>query len=219
VDREGFLERVTVAVASAALPTAPEVPTRLPGPPPTDLVELFVDRARAAGVVVHGPLSRHGAPGVVSEIAERHGAATFMAWEDLPAAGVVSTLVSDGLTRIDDRVPRWGAARAETLMRFRQVDLGVTGAAFGLAESGSVVLIHGPDRSRLASLLPEVHVALVESDALHRSLAHWAAQEPGRVSEATNTVVVTGPSRSGDIELELNLGVHGPRHVHVVLID
>jgi L-lactate dehydrogenase complex protein LldG len=219
VDRDTFIERVTGAMASAALPPAPEVPRRLPELPSGDLVELFTDRARAAGAVVHGLLSRHGAPRVVAEIAERHGVSTFMAWEDLPAAGVVSTLISAGLTRIDDRVPRWGSARTEALMRLRQVDLGVTGAEVGLAESGSFVLVHGPERSRLASLLPAVHIALVDSDTLTRSLAHWAAQEPGRVSEATNTVVVTGPSRSGDIELELNLGVHGPRHVHVVLID
>ncbi|MDH3189803.1 MAG: lactate utilization protein, partial [Acidimicrobiia bacterium] len=60
--------------------------------------------------------------------------------------------------------------------------------------------------------------ALVTTASIHRNLVHWAHEFPGNAAETANLVIVTGPSRTGDIELELTLGVHGPRHMHVVLI-
>jgi len=85
-------------------------------------------------------------------------------------------------------------------------------------ESGSVVLRHGPGRPRLASLAPEVHIAVLRAEQLHRSLAHFLHAEPGSVGATANLQVITGPSRTADIEQRLNLGVHGPRHLHVVLL-
>jgi L-lactate dehydrogenase complex protein LldG len=63
-----------------------------------------------------------------------------------------------------------------------------------------------------------IHVALVRAESIFRSLAQWADEVPDAVVETANLVIVTGPSRTGDIEQHLNLGVHGPKHLHVVLI-
>ena len=87
-----------------------------------------------------------------------------------------------------------------------------------LAESGSLVLVHGEGRPRMASLIPDVHVALLDMSLLAYGLAHWANDNPELVADTASLVIVTGPSRTGDIELILNLGVHGPRHVHIVMI-
>lgn len=201
---------------NAGLPEIPGVPGSLPLMPTEDLVALFRKRAQEVDAVVHGPVNHHAVPKTVTGIASGHGGNSFIAWDELPAAGVVSALASAGLDRVGHEVPP--DSRSEHQSGYRLLDLGVTGADAGLAESGSVVLVHGPGRPRMASLVPNVHVALLDLTRLHRTLAHWASQHPELVEDTANLVVVTGPSRSGDIEMELNLGVHGPRHVHIVLI-
>lgn len=213
MDREAFLARVAQAASTALLPVP--VPADLPDPGEIDLSVLFRERAQSVNAVVHGPVSRHGVPRAVVGIAAGHAASNFVAWDELPAAGVASALVTAGLERFDHLVPDDG--RREHLLSYRSLHVGVTGAEAGLAESGSVVLRHGQGRPRLASLIPEIHIVLLEMSTLSRTLAHWARENPASARETTNLVIVTGPSRTGDIEQTLNLGVHGPRHVHIVM--
>jgi L-lactate dehydrogenase complex protein LldG len=153
---------------------------------------------------------------IVSGIAAGHGCETFMAWDELPSPGVASALTAEGLERMPHDVPN--ADRLSHQLGYLPLTLGVTGALAGLADSGSLVLSHGPGRPRMASLVPEVHVALLEVTSIDRMLAYWARKHPEAVNDTANLVMVTGPSRTGDIEQALNLGVHGPRHVHIVLI-
>jgi L-lactate dehydrogenase complex protein LldG len=216
VDRDAFLARVSKAVMADHLPEPPKVPGRLPEMDPVDLVGLFRERSLEIDAVVHGPMSRHGVPKAVVGIAAGHNAASFIAWDDLPAPGVTTALSTAGMERFDHEVP--GDARLEHQLGYATLDLGVTGADAGLAESGSVIMLHGPGRPRLASLAPDIHIALLEVSALERTLAHWAHRHPEAATQTANLVVVSGPSRTGDIEQQLNLGVHGPRHVHIVLI-
>ena len=216
MDREGFLARVGRSTVAAVLPEGPRVAARLPTPDPVDLLTLFRSRAQAVNVVLHGPMTRHGVPRAVTGIAAGHGASAFVAWDDLPVPGVTSALAAVGLEQLGGVVPVQG--RAEHMLSYRDLDVGVTGATCGLAESGSIVLSHGEGRPRLASLVPEVHIALLDTSTIVRTLADWAHENPDSVAVTTNLVVVTGPSRTGDIEQTLNLGVHGPRHVHIVMM-
>jgi L-lactate dehydrogenase complex protein LldG len=216
VDREAFLNRVGQASLTSQLPDPPRVSAELPELPTTDLVALFRSRAQTVNAVVHGPMTRHGVPRAVAGIATGHGATSFMAWDELPASGVTSSLQTAGLERVDHHVPR--GSRIDHNLGYRDVDVGVTGAEGALAESGSVVLLHGEGKPRMASLAADIHIALVEVESIDRTLAHWAGKNPTLVTETTNLVLVTGPSRTGDIEQQLNLGVHGPRHVHIVMI-
>lgn len=86
-------------------------------------------------------------------------------------------------------------------------------AAYGLADTGSVVLLG--DEARSASLLPEVHVTRLAVDDILPGLAELFAELGGALPSAL--AIVTGPSRSADIEQTLTIGVHGPGEVHVVL--
>jgi len=216
VDRDVFLARVGRSAMTAVLPEVLGIPDRLPDLEDEDLQTLFRERAQDVDAVVHGPVGRHGVPRAVAGIAAGHQCRSFMAWDDLPASGVASALTAAGLTRVNGEVPE--ETRIEHQLGYRDLDLGITGATAGLAESGSVVLEHQPGRPRMASLVPEVHVALLDLTLMERTLVHWAHKFPESVANTANLVVITGPSRTGDIEQQLTLGVHGPKHVHIVLI-
>lgn len=92
---------------------------------------------------------------------------------------------------------------------------GVSRALCGLADTGSVVLAASPDEPRARSLLPDVHVSLLREADVLPDLAALFRQLGAELPSAL--AIVTGPSRSADIEQRLTVGVHGPGEVHVVL--
>ena len=96
-------------------------------------------------------------------------------------------------------------------------EAGVSNALYGLATTGSVVLAASPDEPRARSLLPSVHVSLLREDRILPSLAELFEALGGELPSAL--AVVSGPSRSADIEQKLAVGVHGPGEVHVVLVS
>lgn len=208
MERDAFLHRVRTAVGAGRLPAAPshDPGGLVPELPEVDLEERFT----AVLTALEGtPLT--GDPGrAIVEIADRHQATEFLSWDDLPVAGLIETLIAAGLRRFEV---------GSSPLSYLPLRLGITGAEAGLAESGSLVLRSGPGRWRMASLVPLVHVALLGRRDLHRSLAHWAATHAGTIAEAANLVIISGPSRTADIEQILTLGVHGPKHLYVILID
>ncbi|HEY1369647.1 MAG TPA: LUD domain-containing protein [Gaiellaceae bacterium] len=94
---------------------------------------------------------------------------------------------------------------------------GVSHAVYGLADTGSVVLAASPDEPRQRHLLPDVHVSLLREDRILPGLAELFATVGGDLPSMLT--IVSGPSRSADIEQRLVVGVHGPGEVHVVLLS
>jgi L-lactate utilization protein LutC len=186
---------------------------------PTDLVSLFAQRLRAVDGTDHGPLPLRAAADIVLSIFSDAGVDRYLGWDDPGLPGIHGRLALRGIRRVDAWVPKDPAARRSHQGAYTEVGGGLTGADFGLAESGSIVLRSGSGRARLASIVPAVHIAILPVHRVVRSLAHYAAEHPAAPTGLSNLVMVTGPSRTGDIEQQLNLGVHGPRHLHVVLVN
>lgn len=92
----------------------------------------------------------------------------------------------------------------------------VSTAAYALADPGSVVIAASPEEPRARSLLPEVHITLVSEDRVVADLAELLDRVVGNLP--SSLAIVSGPSRSADIEQILALGVHGPREEHVVIV-
>jgi L-lactate dehydrogenase complex protein LldF len=96
------------------------------------------------------------------------------------------------------------------------IRVGVTKAICGLADTGSVLIADGEGSPLQASLLPEIHIAVLRASDILSSLADAVTLSSVRNSRAA--VVITGPSRTGDIEMSHTIGVHGPGEVHVFLV-
>ncbi len=92
---------------------------------------------------------------------------------------------------------------------------GLTGALAGIAETGSIVLAGGHGRPLTASLVPSMHIAVLDASRLVATVAEALALPAVRACSAG--AIVTGPSRTADIEMTLTIGVHGPGEIHVIL--
>jgi len=102
-------------------------------------------------------------------------------------------------------------------------EIGITTVDYALADTGTLVLISGAGRARSASLVPPVHVAVVEARQIISGLDDLfplLAENSGGADQkmASAITFITGPSRTADIELTLVVGVHGPQQLHVILI-
>jgi len=102
-----------------------------------------------------------------------------------------------------------------------EAHLGITCADYALADTGTLALISGGEQHRLISLLPPVHVCLLDPrhifPSLNDLLAHLHVAYETRGTLPQTLTCITGPSRTGDIEQTITLGVHGPRSLHVIL--
>lgn len=96
----------------------------------------------------------------------------------------------------------------------------VTGAFAGVAETGTLVFVSDRQTPTTLNFLPETHVAVLARDRLVAHLEDvWARLRAERTGLPRTVNFITGPSRTGDIELQLELGAHGPRRLHVLLVD
>ena len=96
-------------------------------------------------------------------------------------------------------------------------ELGITSAEWAIAETGTLVLESDAERHRLTSLVPPVHICILEAEKIRQTLGEiLEIIEPDRSRAVT---FITGASRTSDIELTLAIGVHGPRELHVILVD
>ena len=106
--------------------------------------------------------------------------------------------------------------------RLLKADLGITGVDYAIAETGSCVIVGGKGVSRLVSLLPPIHVAIVKSTQILPSLDELfalrrATHLAGNALRYMN--IISGPSRSADIEQTLIEGMHGPKETHIILLE
>jgi L-lactate dehydrogenase complex protein LldG len=98
--------------------------------------------------------------------------------------------------------------------------LGVTGAFAAMAETGTLVILAGADTPTATTLLPDTHVAVVRTDRIVAGMEDAFAlirRERGKLPRAVN--LISGPSRTGDIEQTIVLGAHGPYRVHILVVD
>jgi L-lactate dehydrogenase complex protein LldG len=97
------------------------------------------------------------------------------------------------------------------------IDFGITSADYALADTGTLVMISSPAEARLISLLPPAHIAVVPSDRILSGLDELFTLVPNPAEVSSSMVLITGPSRTADIEQILVRGVHGPGQIAVIV--
>ena len=119
-------------------------------------------------------------------------------------------------------------SREELRRRLAESSMGITGADYAIAETGSVIVLPRRGLSRLVSVVPPVHVAIVRPQNILgtlddlftlRRLEYHQNGEHGNRDMGSYLNFITGPSRTADIEQTIVVGVHGPREVHMILLD
>jgi len=98
-----------------------------------------------------------------------------------------------------------------------EIDVGISTAQAAIAETGTLVLDSARERHRLVSLVPPVHIAIIDASSIFQTLGEALAfiHQNGNISPAVT--FITGPSRTADIELTLTIGVHGPQELYVIV--
>jgi len=96
--------------------------------------------------------------------------------------------------------------------------VGITSADYALADTGTLVMLASPEEARLISLLPPVHMAIVPQERVLTGLDELLTILPDPAAQTSSMVLITGPSRTADIEQILVRGVHGPGEIHVVVV-
>lgn len=158
-----------------------------------------------------------------TEQAEQPGDRDVLIWapDELPIDGLTPALRDLEFQLIQPRNLNDGDERS----RVRHARSGITGVDAAFAATGTVVLGASADKSRAASLTPFRHLLLIPFSRIYPTAEAWMAQmrQEGRLAdylrESRNVVLVSGPSKSADLEGILTMGVHGPKIVHAVIFD
>jgi L-lactate dehydrogenase complex protein LldG len=102
---------------------------------------------------------------------------------------------------------------------FETIDAGFTVARSGLAATGTLIVVPDPGSPRTMSLVPPLHIALVYAHSLHADLHAAVRAERWHAGMPTNLVMISGPSKTSDIQQTLAYGAHGPRELWVVIVE
>ena len=194
-----------------------------------DLITQFEQTAAEAAWNVFRTTSAQDAASYIRQVAQDVEARTMLrsdhsTLENLDIENAMQgTGISLEVMALDDA--HGGLTMEDERSRLRQeaivADIGITGVDYAVAETGSCVLLPRKGLSRVISLLPPVHVAVVESGQVLPSLDELFTLRRedflnGDLGSYMN--LISGPSRSADIEYQLVTGVHGPGEVHVILL-
>jgi L-lactate dehydrogenase complex protein LldG len=116
-----------------------------------------------------------------------------------------------------------GLDHESLIARLANCGAGVTAVDYAIAETGTIVLSSDEPNALLVSLLPPVHIALLRSSQVMASLdeviSRLSKERINLAGPSRSITLITGPSRTSDVELVLSIGVHGPKELHVIILD
>ncbi len=171
-----------------------------------ELYQRFVDQAKGATCVVHEAASQDEALKAVLDVLGDDKQVLMWDAAHIPLDGLAAALDAAGVKQ----------APPEDAPTVR---VGITGVDAALAATGSIAVVSGAGKSRQPSLLPLVHVAVMTREQVVADLeTFYGTLKREDYRDHSNIAVITGPSKSADIAMELIHGMHGPGEVHIVVV-
>jgi len=204
--RDNILARIGKAKHAADHDIESEIRRHARGPIPPlagDLTMRFGEQAARLSSDVARAENIAEIPGVVAQYLRQH---------NLPTQGVCWPALAPYDWRSAGIALQARGARGDDM-------LGITGAFVGIAETGTLMLLSGPDTPATVSLLPETHIAVLGGERLVATMEQaWdrLRLEHGALPRAVN--FISGPSRTADIEQTVTLGAHGPYRVLIIIV-
>lgn len=208
--RDRILERVRSALGRAADYTRP-------APPP---VRLRIPELSLESRIASMTARVEALAGSVVRVGSAEAAGEWVAG----ALGNRTAIVSNAPYLQECGIMRLAGVRSGITDReqLRQLcaaaDVGITSADYALADTGTLVMLSSPEEARAISLLPPTHIAVLPCRCLLTGLDELFSLQPEPASARSSMVLITGPSRTADIEQILVRGVHGPGNLSVVLV-
>ena len=157
----------------------------------------------------------------VVDLLAQYQVRSALCWQHpvLDRLGLSELLTQRGIAAFahDQLVNQSPAERRATIL---SADIGITSADFAVAETGTLAVCSRTGRERVISLVAPVHLAIISRDQIVPDLYDLfnKLSERGWDELPSNLALISGPSKTGDIELELTTGVHGPGHWHVLIV-
>jgi L-lactate dehydrogenase complex protein LldG len=233
-----FLARVKQRLGKAeALPALPDAlleldvcpTTTTVGTPISGLVTRLEAELTAVGGQVVCVASPAAATAYIEALVEDRNLHHVVRWssELLDQLEIDATLLQHGV-KVQTAPSQPDSVSCENRQTMRhilaQADLGISGVTYAIAETGTLALAAHAGQMRGVSLLPPVHIAVARSEQIVATLADCLAQLQAAGDDLQHNLTscisfITGPSRTGDIELNLTVGVHGPGELHLVILD
>jgi L-lactate dehydrogenase complex protein LldG len=208
--RDAILSRIRSSLgrSEGQQPPAPP-PIRLnikSSDPDIRLATFFACIERLAGKTYHASSIADAREHVAALIASKQSIASNA--EFLTRCGITSLPgVRSGIT-----------GKSELRELCAGMDVGITSADYALGDTGTLVMISSPQEARMISLLPPLHIAILERSRILSGLDELFTVIPKPADITSSMVLITGPSRTGDIEQILVRGVHGPGEIHVIVV-
>ena len=207
------------------------IPTALPpfvdltvGEPTADLLQRFIEEATALGCNAVCIESEEAIGETVLKICRTAEVSNIV----ISGTEIVSTL------RGFDKFDHYGidrsyiesltnAAKKDLVKHLSSMHVGITGIDWAIAETGTIVITSDQDQELLTSLLPPIHIAVMKRSQIRESLTvvleELGTQRMMRQPPSRSATFITGPSRTSDVELTLSIGVHGPKELHLLVIN
>jgi len=180
-------------------------------------ISRFVERMQAVRAEVHR-VSRDGWVERLLQLCGEKGWGNLLYGSQGPLGREITNILETRsdipeLIAYEQEIEQWKEAL------FQEIDAAITSVRAGIAATGTLIIWPTPQEPRTLSLVPPVHIAVLDADRLYTSFEEVVRKEAWQQGMPSNALLISGPSKTADIEQTLSYGIHGPTEVIVFLLS